>query len=192
MSKIKRMKLVPIEVNNNADKTEILKNTLILETPPNTVKTSQVESELDQILNSDLSEKEKFDIFVQIFRKFLIFKEKFDNKIDQSQKTHLKSLGNTNIPISPVLNSTPYNFGHILSNDSTLKSTFSPIVITPKSTNQARRKRLKKESAKKKIKKIYDDPNESNSSGDELNVSNWIPYNAPKSLKTISRVKSKK
>ena len=183
MSKIKRMRMVPFEADKNSNKSEIIKDAILLETPPNTLKTSEIENELENLLNSNIDERLKFDHFIQLFRKFLIYKEKIKTIPISGDEKALAAAND-------VSNFMP--FDHSSPNQSSFDATLlptSPLVITPKITPKRRYSRLKKKSAIKKIKKLMNE--EQNSTEDEDKDTTWIPYKAAKTIKTISRIKKK-
>ena len=68
-------------------------NSLLFETSPNLKKVSELDNNLKDVLEFNLSEKEKFDLYTQILSNFLFFRNK--------SKEESENLKNSTQNISP-------------------------------------------------------------------------------------------
>ena len=202
---LKKMRLVPIDdKEKQINKSDVILNSLLFETSPNLKKVSELDNNLNDVLELNLSEKEKFDLYTQILRNFLFFRNK-----SKEESENLK-LNNHNISSNQQfsqLSSTPINISKSSktlgqpnisnifnphSSQSTLFSTPQQTlsINTPKSNRLSiiKKQRINKKKAESRIKKILA---EKSPSSDEDQDTNWVPYNAAKQYKTIKKIKSK-
>ena len=191
------MKLIPFE-ETIGDKSEILKNTQILETNPVSIKASQIENDLENLLSTNIDEGKKFEMFVQLFRKFLTFKNKLgDNQNDKQNNRLNQTVSNSPgfVPMPVPNNFTPLNFSIPNTSSSNSKystpfSSKSSAKTTPSQSTHQNRKRRRKSSAKKKIKKILNSNDSFESEQDSGET--WIPFQTPKRIKTLRRERTGK
>ena len=196
---LKKMKLIPFnDKDNQENKSDILLNSLLFETSPNLKKVSELDRNLNSVLDSNISEQEKFDIYTQILRNFLFFKNK-SREDSENLKQHKENtiinrnfnqFSSTPIP-STILNPSIGNLSNTTAQSNLFTTPQQTLKKkTPKSLKLTinKKSRVKKDKAKDKIRKLFSEQ----SSDEDLDSSrSWKPYHAAKKFKTIKRIKSK-
>ena len=195
MKILKKMKLVPFDMKTD-ENNNLVNDKIILESSPYFKPITEINKSLDLILNSNQDDISKFHQYIQLFRNYLIFKNKYSSDEDNKLNTNKNLLKNPK---------TPPTFSNILFPPTTTQSIPSSSTLTPTNVNtpltntsiyktplSSKRKskliRKKKLSAQEKIKRLF----ENESSTDDETPNSWLPYQKPKKIKSIRRLKSAK
>lgn len=197
MSKLKKMKLIPHSENETPTSSQRLLSALDISTSPYLKSAADLDFSIKNILESDLDEYQKAKLYSRELKNFLIHKYRYQNPELKIENIHEKD-------------SIPPSQSSSLFKTPVIKKKRKPSSIkTPKITNSSislnkpsvstnlfnigtsnRPSRLVKSKARQNLKSYFDE--ESDISDDDSDQSsNWVPYRAPKALKTVKRIKSR-
>ena len=124
---LKKMKLVPYVTEDIHDK-DILTDKLLLDSSPYLKSIHGLDRSMIRVLNSDFDEEKKYNLYSQMLRNYLLFKNKYTNS--EFHKTNNQDQNNNQFnnlmntaspqPSQPII--PPFNFSNI------------PTVSTPKAS----------------------------------------------------------
>ncbi len=91
MSKFKKMKLVPFDEETNRNSTDDILNTIRLSTDPYLKSASSLDFDIKNILESNMEDYLKSKLYAMALKKFLIYKDKYQETpiIESNQKKNL-------------------------------------------------------------------------------------------------------
>ncbi len=197
MSKLKKMKLIPYVENETPTSSQRLLSALDISTSPYLKSAADLDFSIKNILESNLDEYQKAKLYSRELKNFLIHKYRYQNPelkieniheedtIPASQSSTLLKTPVMKKKRKPKLKKTPKITKPSISLNKPSVSTNLFNIGTSK-----RPSRLVKSKARQNLKSYFDDEQSDISDDDSDNSSNWIPYRAPKAVKTIKRIKS--
>jgi hypothetical protein len=192
------MKMVPFEEPETPlqTKSENIIDSIYLKTSPYLKKASELDNIMKKILELDIDEDLKTKLYVQSLRKFLVYKNKIhteknvnldnivdDKKIDEKRKILID------------LDEETEHEPELSTNTSSLPgsmpiATSSRFVVDLNKKTPKVKVRNQKLKAKQKLHNLFEETTEESSEDERSPV--WQPYNAPKKIRSIRRLKSGK
>lgn len=174
MSKLKKMRLVPLNSEELSDN-DFISRKIISNSPPNLTKFIQLSHDMRKILESNMDDEFKVKLFTQNLSKFLKMKDKVDAEKDKkvSNDSDVNISEKSIIPSERTKPSSPTE----IINKSSLQVSPTNFEKTLKTL-----RRSAKKTAADRINKFFTEKTSSEDSDFE-----WRPYNAPKKIKRINR-----
>ncbi len=177
-------------------KSDNIIDAIYLKTSPYLKKASELDNIMKKILELDIDEDLKTKFYAQSLRKFLVYKNKIpieknlnlenkvaDKKDDENRKVLIDLDEETDIEPENVTNTSSIP-------SSTPIATTSHFVVDLNKKTRKINVRNQKLKAKQKLHNLFKQTSEE-SSEDERSPA-WQPYNAPKKIRSIRRLKSSK
>jgi hypothetical protein len=192
------MKMIPFEEPEAPiqSKSDNIIDAIYLKTSPYLKKASELDNIMKKILELDIDEDLKTKLHAQSLRKFLVYKNKIpieknlnlenkvaDKKDDENRKVLIDLDEETDIEPENVTNTSSIP-------SSTPIATTSHFVVDLNKKTRKINVRNQKLKAKQKLHNLFEQTSEE-SSEDERSPA-WQPYNAPKKIRSIRRLKSSK
>lgn len=181
MSRVRKMKLVPIDHSYPEKDNNFLIKTLLSDKPNEVLRINILDDSMREILNLNIDEEDKLKLFTQALNKYMFLKEKLESgKTRQSENTVNSTDSKEISPITSKLFTPQIK-------PTQIDRTKSPHLLFPRNITSISKQRKVKAQAQKNIKKYYEKEDSSEISDKNESYSGWIPFNSPKKFKRLPR-----